>query len=155
MSWWSIGWNLVGVFSVGLGAYMVAASEFGGSPDAARASWFVGGLATIGVGVGLFLVIFNGWHLFAQREVALLGEEVKVRRWLDVLRDRPGVAIDTGSLRRARFVVRGGGAKLDLESDELMTFSIWFWPLADARRLAAELEARHIAVKWELPYPSS
>lgn len=152
-SWWSVGWNVVGVFAVGLGVFMVVASEFGESADAARASWFLGGLVTIAVGAGLFLGVFNGWHLLAQREVTVHPEHMEIRRWLDLVRRRPGVVMPLQSLRGARLVVRAGGAKLDLESDAPLSFSIWFWALGEARRLADHLEARGIPVSWELPYP--
>lgn len=133
----SAGWNFLGIIAACLGFYMVVASDFGRSDDPVRASWFVGGLVMLGVGVLVLFTLLNFWHLWAQREVILTPRRLEVRRWLAVLTGGPAHVVELGTLQRVSFLVRRGGAKVQLAtSNAPLLFSIWFWSLADARQLA-------------------
>lgn len=110
----------------------------------------------LGVAVLAVFTLLNVWHLWAQREVVLTSERLEIRRWLAVLTGRPGRAVNVADLQRVSFLVRGGGAKVELATHKApLLFSIWFWSLADARQMARRLEATGIKVDWSLPYPRS
>jgi hypothetical protein len=150
--WVSVGWNLVGLGSVALGAYMLAASEFGMSVEPVRATWFEGGIFVIAVGsLGCF-VFLNVLHLWAQWQVILTHESIEARRWLWSLLRMPGIAFGLSEVRSVGFGVAGGGAKLTLSSrSRVLVVSIWFWSESEARRLASEAESMGMSVVWEIP----
>ena len=155
LNWISSGLALVGIGSVALGVYMVAKSDWGNTTHPVYSTWFLGGLVSIAVGIIGFGAVLLGWHLFAQREVRVRDAQIVVRRWLQGLLGRDGETVALDSQLSARFLVKGGGAKLAFERPGVSkSFSIWFWSLDDARRLAARLAQGGASVRWELPYPS-
>lgn len=151
-NWLTVGWNALGALLVGLGSYMVVASEFGHSENPIRATWFAGGLMTVGVAIGACFVLLNVWHAHAQREITIDDEQLRIRRWFDAVFGKEGRSF---SLRDAsvRFFLRGGGAKMRIEGRaEALVISIWFWSLDDVQALARALQMRGVPVVWDLPF---
>jgi hypothetical protein len=145
---------ILGLGSIGLGIYMLVASDWGLSADPVRASWFLGGIVTIAVGALGFGALLLGWHFYAQREVVAQDGQLLVRRWLSALLGRRRELYAITPQATLEFFVPGIGAKLRIKSpDWSSTFSIQFWSEADARALANWAEAAGAAVAWKLPIP--
>lgn len=151
-TWITTGLALLGLASVGLGLYMLAASDWGRTADPVLATWFLGGMVTIATGILGFGALLLGWHFYAQREVVAQDRRLLVRRWLSAALGRESEEFTINQQTALQFLVPGVGAKLRINSpDRSRTFSIQFWRGADARALADWAEAAGAAVEWKLP----
>jgi hypothetical protein len=149
IGWIGGGLLLLLIGTLVLGCYMVVVSEFGASPDPAKASWYLGGVFTmVFSGAGFLLLLI--WHLFAQREVALVGDQLQIRRWIAALLGKPPETVRLGDITRVGFIVPGTSAKLLIESsEERKLMSIWFWTRKDALALHEALERAGVATDWD------
>lgn len=111
-----VGWSLFCLAGIAVGSVMVASSLSAGAGDAVRESWLVGGAVTISIAILSFLVVI-GWHLYAQRTVEIGRQSLQVRRWSEVWRGQSGTLFDLRRVQAVAFVVRSGGAKLDVQEE--------------------------------------
>jgi hypothetical protein len=149
IGWIGGGLLLLLIGTLALACYMVVVSDFGASPDPVKASWYLGGIFTMAFSGGGFLLLFI-WHLFAQREVALVGDRLQVRRWITALAGKPPETVRLGDITRVGFIVPGASAKLLIESsDKRELMSIWFWTRKDAHALREALQAAGVPTDWD------
>lgn len=149
IGWIGGGLLLLLIGTLALGCYMVLVSEFGASPDPVKASWYLGGIFTMAFSGGGSLLLLM-WHLFAQREVALIGDQLQVRRWIAALAGGTPETVRLGDITRVGFIVPGTSAKLLIESsEERKLMSIWFWRRKDALALYEALERAGVPTDWD------
>ncbi len=140
------------IFVFALGTYMVVVSEFGASPDPIRATWFLGGIATVAFSGGIWILLLV-WHAFANWEVTVSTDDLRLRRWTEAIAGKPGTILRIRDITKAAFVVKGGGAKLLLEAgDDRRLLSIWFWAMRDAVALREAFEETGVPTEWSLPH---
>jgi hypothetical protein len=116
--------------------------------------WWVGVLL-MALLVPAFVFIEGGW-LWVQRELVFSEGAIVVRRWVDVLRDRPGRVITIDPWTRASIVPKNGRSLLiegDGRVEALLTLG--YWERKRIRELIDALRAHGIELdhSWVGEYP--
>jgi hypothetical protein len=116
--------------------------------------WWVG-VALIAMLVPAFVLIDGGW-LWVQRELVFSDGTIIVRRWLEVIRGRPGRVIPVDARTRASLVPRNGRS-LRIERDGRIAalLTLGYWEPKRIRELVDALRAYAVQLdqSWDGEYP--
>lgn len=108
--------------------------------------WQVGALGFLIVVAG-FAFIIGGW-LWIQREVTFGPDTIVVRRWLEVLLDRPGrvMPLDAGT-RTAIVLENVRSLRLEHQGYPRIQLTLGYWDLRQIRRLVEVIRERAIPLE--------
>ena len=116
--------------------------------------WLVGAMALLIV-LGGFAFIVGGW-LWIQREVAVADGRIVVRRWIEVIRSRPGRVIPLADGTRTSITLENV-ATFQVERNGVIEahLTLGYWELPRIRELIDVLRANGVplAQYWEGEYP--
>ncbi len=116
--------------------------------------WWVGFLVVV-MAAFAFLFIDGGW-LYIQRELTFSDDTVVVRRWIEVLLQRPGVVLALDGRTQAEFTLENiASLRLTRDGVPVTRLTLGYWPRPRIRELFVELRARGVAIKqyWVGEYP--
>lgn len=120
-----------------------------GFPAGSEPWW--GSLVMIGAALLGFAFIEGVW-LYAQREVALAGGRVAVRRWLEVLLGRPGVEVPIDARTRCRITLDGGRRlTIEREGSVVISMQLAYWAVDTVVELIGALRAdgAELVTPWD------
>lgn len=116
--------------------------------------WLVAAVAQLII-LGGFAFIELGW-LWIQREVDISDGSIVVRRWIEVVRGRPGRAIPLGDRTRTSITLENV-CSFQVEHDSVVEarITLGYWELHRIRELVDALRANRVplAQYWDGEYP--
>jgi hypothetical protein len=116
--------------------------------------WWVG-VVLIAILIPAFVVIDGGW-LWVQRELTFSEGTIVVRRWIEVLRGRPGQAIPIDAQTRASIVPRNGRSlRIERDGHVETLLTLGYWEPRRIRELVDALRAHAVELdqSWGGAYP--
>ena len=111
--------------------------------------WWVG-VVLMAMLIPAFVVIDGGW-LWVQRELTFSEGTIVVRRWIEVLRGRPGHVIPIDARTRASIVPRNGRSlRIERDGQVESLLTLGYWEPRRTRELVDALRAHGVELDQSL-----